>query len=51
MFLKHGQLDVGLLCEGPSLGILEEEVEQVGSVEVGPLVHRLREHVHVGEAL
>jgi len=51
MLLQHGKLHVGLLGEGPSLGVLEEEVEQVRAVEVGPLVHRLREHVHVRETL
>ena len=51
MLLQHGQLYVGLLREGPSLGILEEEVEQVRAVEVGPLVHRLRDHVNVRQTL
>ena len=51
MLLEHGQLDVGLLSEGPSLGVLEEEVEQVRAVQVGPLVHRLRDHVNVRQAL
>ena len=39
------------LCEGPSLGVLEQEVEEVGAVEVRPLVHRLRDHVDLGVGL
>ena len=46
MQIEHGQLNVGLECQAPSLGVFVHETQRVVALDVAPFIDGLLKGLH-----